>query len=138
MTVVMARDQVSWERDRIADAKYAAETGDGWGALSQRWGTSRPGALQWCQLHCPPDVVAKIGQNGRRSRQPNKGRQYHHSKPRLVVTPLQPIRQNDVCRKLTYRAGQAVECGEPTDGHTYCPSCSRHLITLTDRAQTAA
>jgi|GEM_PF-2758312 len=41
---------------------------------------------------------------------------------------------NETCRKISYRAGQAHECGEPTEnGATYCGLCKRHLITLTDR-----
>ena len=46
-----------------------------------------------------------------------------------------PKLPNTVCRKLSYREGQAHECGEATEnGATYCGSCKRHLITLTDRA----
>lgn len=41
---------------------------------------------------------------------------------------------NETCRKISYRAGQAHECGEPTEGKVYCPACARHLLTLTDRA----
>lgn len=40
---------------------------------------------------------------------------------------------NDACLKITYSNGKAYECGAPTQGRTYCPSCSRQLITLTDR-----
>jgi len=40
---------------------------------------------------------------------------------------------NYFCKKVSYREGQAHECGEPTEGKVYCPSCARHLLTLTDR-----
>jgi len=45
-----------------------------------------------------------------------------------------PRLPNEICRKVSYREGHAHECGEPTEnGATYCGSCKRHLITLTDR-----
>lgn len=40
---------------------------------------------------------------------------------------------NYFCKKVSYREGQAHECGEPTEGKVYCPSCARKLLTLTDR-----
>lgn len=40
---------------------------------------------------------------------------------------------NYACRKVSYRDGDAYECGQPTEGKTYCPSCATKLLTLTDR-----
>ena len=40
---------------------------------------------------------------------------------------------NYFCKKVSYRHGSAYECSEPTEGKTYCPSCARKLLTLTDR-----
>lgn len=45
-----------------------------------------------------------------------------------------PKEPNQFCKKVSYRAGQAHECGEPTEGKVYCPACARKLLTLTDRA----
>lgn len=42
---------------------------------------------------------------------------------------------NDYCQKLSLIDGELVRCMEPTKGHTYCPECSRALITLTDRPE---
>ncbi len=44
-----------------------------------------------------------------------------------------PREPNQFCKKVSYREGQAHECGEPTEGKSYCPSCARKLLTLTDR-----
>lgn len=56
-------------------------------------------------------------------------------KPRQVQPwDFRPKQPNQSCRKVSYSGGQAHECGEPTEnGATYCGSCKRHLITLTDR-----
>jgi hypothetical protein len=40
---------------------------------------------------------------------------------------------NYFCKKVSYRDGDAHECNEPTEGKSYCPSCARKLLTLTDR-----
>jgi hypothetical protein len=40
---------------------------------------------------------------------------------------------NYFCKKVSYRDGAAHECNEPTEGKSYCPSCARKLLTLTDR-----
>jgi len=45
-----------------------------------------------------------------------------------------PKAPNQFCKRVSYRDGDAYECNEPTSGKTYCPSCARHLLTLTDRA----
>jgi hypothetical protein len=44
-----------------------------------------------------------------------------------------PKEPNQFCKKVSYRHGSAYECSEPTEGKTYCPSCARKLLTLTDR-----
>jgi len=44
-----------------------------------------------------------------------------------------PKEPNQFCKKVSYRDGQAHECGEATEGKSYCPSCARKLLTLTDR-----
>jgi len=55
-------------------------------------------------------------------------------KPRLVE-PWSAKRKgpNLACRKVSYRDGDAYECGHATDGKTYCPSCAAKLLKLTDR-----
>ena len=40
---------------------------------------------------------------------------------------------NDACRKITYSNGDAFECGAPTNGRIYCPTCQTRLVTLLDR-----
>jgi hypothetical protein len=40
---------------------------------------------------------------------------------------------NQACRKVSYRDGDAYECGHATEGKTYCPACAEKLLTLTDR-----
>jgi hypothetical protein len=59
----------------------------------------------------------------------------YYPKPRNIERWTgKPRLPNETCRKLSYREGQAHECGEPTEnGATYCGLCKRHLITLTDR-----
>ena len=40
---------------------------------------------------------------------------------------------NEACRKVSYRDGDAYECGHATEGKTYCSACAEKLLTLTDR-----
>lgn len=40
---------------------------------------------------------------------------------------------NQACRKVSYRDGDAYECGQPTEGKTYCPACAAKLLKLIDR-----
>ena len=58
----------------------------------------------------------------------------YYPKPRGVERWTGKAREpNYFCKKVSYRDSQAHECGEPTEGKTYCPSCARKLLTLTDR-----
>lgn len=58
---------------------------------------------------------------------------YPYGRPKLVDTrPVTAGQQNTICRKITYRDGVAHECGAPTKGHTYCPDCRTHLVTMLD------
>ena len=52
-----------------------------------------------------------------------------------VVESWSPKRKgpNLACRKVSYRDGDAYECGEPTEGKTYCTKCAEKLLKLTDR-----
>ena len=58
----------------------------------------------------------------------------YYGKPRLVE-PWSAKRKgpNQACRKVSYRDGDAYECGAATEGKVYCPSCAHKLLTLTDR-----
>jgi hypothetical protein len=58
----------------------------------------------------------------------------YYGKPRLVE-PWSAKRKgpNQACRKVSYRDGDAYECGHATEGKTYCPACAEKLLTLTDR-----
>ena len=68
--------------------------------------------------------IAKIvGQAVRTS--PKAAQRVTHFRPRTSL--------NQSCLKITYRDRQAVQCGAPTEGKTYCTTCARHLLTLTDR-----
>lgn len=59
----------------------------------------------------------------------------YYPKPRLVERwTVKPKGPNTECRKITYRDGDAHECGEATEGRMYCPACAQKLLTLTDRA----
>lgn len=55
-------------------------------------------------------------------------------RPRLMqpVSFKQKV-ANQACRKVSYRDGDAYECGEATDGKTYCTTCAEKLLKLTDR-----
>jgi hypothetical protein len=58
----------------------------------------------------------------------------YYPKPRNVERwTNKPREPNQFCKKVSYRHGSAYECSEPTEGKTYCPSCARKLLTLTDR-----
>jgi len=58
----------------------------------------------------------------------------YYPKPRGIERwTNKPREPNQVCKKVSYREGQAHECGAATEGKSYCPSCARKLLTLTDR-----
>ena len=57
----------------------------------------------------------------------------YQGKPPLSERTATIKQRNEACRKVTYRDGDAYECGAPTDGRNYCAACERRLITLTDR-----
>ncbi len=134
MSKPLRKDRPEWARKRIEDAYQTAEQGEGWLALSRAWNVTQAAALQWCRDNVPREICRKIGENGMALCTRGRTRKYEFAKPRLVAfDPLAKRTPNDVCRKIAYRDGAAFECGAPTEGRTYCPSCSRHLITLTDR-----
>jgi hypothetical protein len=59
----------------------------------------------------------------------------YYPKPRCTERWTgKPKEPNQFCKKVSYRHGSAYECSEPTEGKTYCPSCARKLLTLTDRS----
>ena len=58
----------------------------------------------------------------------------YYPKPRGVERwTNKPRELNQFCKKVSYRDSQAHECGEPTEGKTYCPACAEKLLKLTDR-----
>jgi hypothetical protein len=58
----------------------------------------------------------------------------YYPKPRCTERWTNKVKEpNQFCKKVSYRHGSAYECSEPTEGKTYCPSCARKLLTLTDR-----
>ena len=58
----------------------------------------------------------------------------YYPKPRGIERwTNKPREPNQVCKKVSYREGKAHECGAATEGKSYCPSCARKLLTLTDR-----
>ncbi len=134
MSKPKAHEAFAWSAQRMEDARSAAANGDGWEVLSLLWATTRPGALQWCQQNCPPDVVRQIGENGRRKRQPNKGRQYHHAKPASEQKPFAPKPRPVTCQRQWLEHGELMTCGAPTrNGADRCHDCKRHHLTLLDR-----
>lgn len=55
-------------------------------------------------------------------------------RPRLIEPfSFKQKAPNQACRKVSYRDGDAFECGEATDGKTYCTKCAEKLLKLTDR-----
>jgi hypothetical protein len=58
----------------------------------------------------------------------------YYSKPRTTQHWTgKPKEPNEFCKKISYRDGDAYECGAATEGKVYCPSCAHKLLTLTDR-----
>lgn len=127
-------ERAAWIAKRIDDAYAAAARGDGWKALSQAWNVTQPCALQWCQEHIPKDVCVLIGKNGYAAREPAVIRQSEFSKPQSERRASTPRAPNEHCRKITYRDGDAYECGRQTEnGRNYCTDHARYLITMFDR-----
>lgn len=59
----------------------------------------------------------------------------YYGRPHLVEPwSIKPKSPNQACRKVSYRDGDAYECGQATSGKTYCPACAAKLLKLTDRA----
>lgn len=134
MSKPLRKDRPEWARKRIEDAYQTAEHGEGWLALSRAWSVTKAAALQWCRENVPREICAKIGENGMALCTRGRTRKYEFAKPRLVVfDPLAKRVPNDACRKITYSNGEAIECGAPTQGRTYCETCNRKLITMLDR-----
>lgn len=102
---------------RLADVKYAAESGDGWPTLGRLWDVGTNAANEWSRQHAPREHCLQISQNGRRAR---KGpRLQSKPKPSNVVQ----LRPEKPCNHWLYIEGQAVQCGAPTKGKHACPSC---------------
>lgn len=136
MSKPSANERAKFAAERIADAEHAAVHGGGWKALAQKWGVTNACALQWCRDNLHPRTCKIIGENGRRAREPFVGHKGDYAgKPKLIdARMLQPVKPNEACRKVSYRDGDAYECGLPTNGKTYCAGCAQKLLTLTDRA----
>lgn len=134
MSKPLRKDRPEWARKRIDDAYLTAERGEGWLALSRAWNVTQAAALQWCRDNVPREICAKIGENGMALCTRGRTRKYEFAKPRLVVfDPLAKRAPNEFCRKISYRDGDTFECGAPTNGRIYCPTCQTRLVTMLDR-----
>ena len=112
---------------RMADLEAAAKGGGTWAYLGKRWGLESHSAAEWAKQR-DAELSDQVSANSGRVRQ---RRQFTHG------TDMQPFvaqrAHHASCQRWIYRDRQAVQCGAPTEGKTYCKTCARHLLTLTDR-----